>query len=65
MEVSRLGAESELQLPGTATAREMPDPPSRVCELHRSSWQHPILDPLREAWNQTGILKDTSRGHKH
>ena len=29
--------------------------------LHHSSWQHLILNPLSEARDQTCILKDTSR----
>ena len=28
--------------------------------LHRSSWQHQILNPLNKARNQTCILMDTS-----
>ena len=36
MEVSRLGVESELQLPGYATVTATLDP-SRVCDLHHSS----------------------------
>ena len=43
MKVLRLGVESELQLPATAT----PDP-SRVCALQNSSWQHQFLDPPSE-----------------
>ena len=42
MEVPRLGVESELQLPATATATATWDP-SHVYDLHRSSWQHQIL----------------------
>jgi len=34
------------KLPAYATAT--PDP-SRVCDLHHSSWQHWILNPLSEA----------------
>ena len=33
---------------GLRQATAMPDP-SRVCELHHSSWQHWILNPLSEA----------------
>ena len=50
MEVPGLGAESELQLPATATATVMSDP-SRVCDLRHSLWQHRILNPLSEAWD--------------
>ena len=45
MEVPRLGVESELQLPAYATARAMQDP-SCICDLHHSSWQCWILNPL-------------------
>ena len=46
MEVPRLGVESELQLPAYTTATAILDL-SRVCDLHHSSWQHQILNPLR------------------
>ena len=36
MEASRLGVESELQLPAYATATAMPDL-SYICDLHHSS----------------------------
>jgi len=42
VEVPRLGVESELQLPATATA--MPDP-SHVFDLQHSSRQYQILNP--------------------
>ena len=50
MEVPRLGVESKLQLRAytTATATTTPDL-SRVCDLHRSSWEHQILNPLSDA----------------
>ena len=38
MEVPRLGVELELRLPAYTTATAMPDP-SRVYNLHHSSWQ--------------------------
>ena len=38
---------------------------SLVCELHHSSWQCRILDPMSEARDQTCILMDTSRIHFH
>ena len=53
MEVPRLGVESELQLLAYTTA--MPDP-SHICNLHQ------ILNPLRDARDQTQILMDTSQG---
>ena len=48
MEVPRLGVESELQLPAHATATAMMDP-SRVFDLHQSSQQRLILNPLSKA----------------
>ena len=58
MEVPRRGAESELQLPAYTTAT--PDP-SHVCDLHHSSLQHQIFNPLSDARDQTHILLGTSR----
>ena len=59
MEVLRLRAESELQLPayitGTAT-RDL----SRICNLHHSLWQCRILNPQIEARDGTHSLMDTS-----
>ena len=60
MEVPRLGVESELQLLAYTTAIAMRDP-SHVCDLHHSSGQRQIPDPLSEARDQTCILMDTSR----
>ena len=64
MEVSRLGVESELQLlayaTATATATATPDP-SHTCDLHHSSWQYPILNPLSKARDQSHIFMDTSQ----
>ena len=61
MEVPRLGVKSELQLstyaPATATLDQ-----SRVCDIHPSSWQHWILNPLSEASDQTRILRYTMSG---
>ena len=48
MEVPRLGVASELLLPIYTTATAMPDP-NRICDLHCSSWQRQILNPLSEA----------------
>ena len=64
MEVPRLGVESELQLLAYTTATAMPDP-SRVCELHHSSWQYQIPDPLSKARDQTHSLMDTRQVHYH
>jgi len=58
MEVPRLGVNSELQLPTYTTATSTQDP-SRICDLHHSSWQHQIFNPLSEAKDQTRILMDT------
>ena len=59
MEVTRLGVESELQLLACATGTAMPDL-SGVCNLHCSSQQHRILNPLSKARDWTPILMDTS-----
>ena len=59
MEVPRLGVELELQLPAYTTATATPDQ-SRVCDLHQSSWQHQILDPLSETRDGTHIQMDPS-----
>ena len=48
MEVPRLGVELELQLLAFATAKAIRDL-SRVYDLHHSSQQHWILNPLSEA----------------
>ena len=55
MEVSRLGAESELQVPAYNTASATQGL-SHVCDLHRSSRQCQILKPLSD---QTHTLMDT------
>ena len=55
MEVLRLGVESELQLPAYATATATQDS-SQVCDLHHSSWQCWILNPLIEARDSTSNL---------
>ena len=48
MEVPRLGVESELQLLAYTTAAAMQNL-SHVCDLHPSSRQHQIPNPLSEA----------------
>ena len=55
LEVPRLGVELELQLPAYATATAMQNP-SHVCDLHHSSQQHQILNPLSEARDWTHNL---------
>ena len=52
MEIPRLGVESKLQLPAYTIAIATPDP-SRICNLHHSSWQHQMLNPLNEARDRT------------
>ena len=61
MEVPVLGVESELQLPAYTTAIATPDL-SRIYKLQRSLQQHWILNPLREARDQTYILTETMLG---
>ena len=55
MDVPRLEVEQELQLPAYTTATAMLDL-SRVCDLHCSSQQCRILNPLSEAKGQTHNL---------
>ena len=57
MEVPRLGIELELQLPAYTTATATQDP-SHICDLHHSSWQRGIFNPLSKATDQTCILMD-------
>ena len=59
MEVPRLGVESKLQLPAYTTATAMGDL-SSVCNLHHSSQQCWILNPLSKARDRTHILMATS-----
>ena len=61
MEVPRLGVTLELQPPAYTTATAMQDL-SHVCDLHHSSQQPQILNPLSEVRNRTHIM-DTSRIH--
>ena len=62
MEVPRLGAQSELQLLAYVTATATPDP-SHICDLHDSSQQHRILNPLCEAGDRTHNLMVPGRIH--
>ena len=62
MEVPKLGVYWELQLPAYTTATAMWDL-SRDCDLHHTSWQCHILNPLSEARDWTCILMDTNRVH--
>ena len=56
MEVPRRGVQSELQLPAYTTAIATSDP-SRICDLHHSSQQHRILNPLSETRNRTHLIR--------
>ena len=60
MEVPRLKADSELQLLACATATATPDQ-SCVCDLHHSSQQCQILNPLSKARDRPHVLMDTSQ----
>ena len=60
MKVPRLRVKSELQLPAIVTVTW---DPSCVCNLHHSSQQCWILNPLSKARNRSHILMDTSRIH--
>ena len=59
MEGSRLGVKSELQLLAYITATAMWDL-SHIYNLHRSSWQCWMPNPLSEARDQIYILMDVS-----
>ena len=60
MEVPRLEAELELHLPAYATATAT-QASSHLCDLHSSSWQSWIPNPLSEARGRTHIFMDTSQ----
>ena len=60
MEVRRLGAKSELWLPAYTTACGQLGIQASVCDLHHSSWQHQIPNPLSKARDRTCVLMDTS-----
>ena len=64
MEVPSLGVESELQLLAYTTATAKQDV-SCVWDLHHSSWQLWILNPLSEARDQTCILMYSSHVRYH
>ena len=55
MEVPRLGVELKLQLAAYARAIAVSDP-SHICDLHHSSKQRWILNPLTEARDRTRNL---------
>ena len=60
MEVSRLGVEWEPKFSAYTTATAMQDP-SCICDLHHSSQQRWILNPLSKVRKWTCILMDPSR----
>ena len=64
MAVPRLEISSELQLSAYARATATRDL-SRVCDLHHSSQQHRIFDPLSEARDRTHVLMDPSQIVNH
>ena len=59
-EVPRLGVKSELQLLAYTAATATQDP-RHICNLHHSSWQCQILNPLSKARDQNCILMHTSQ----
>ena len=59
MDVPSLGVQLELQLPAYAKTIATQDL-SCVCDLHHSSWQCQILNPLSKARDRTQILMDIS-----
>ena len=61
-EVPRLQVESELQLLAY-TVDTVTQDPSHICDLHHSSGQHQILNPLSKARDQTPKLIVPSRIH--
>ena len=62
MEVPRLGVQLELYLLAYTTTAAMQDT-SHVCDLHHSSQQCWILNPLRKVRDQTCNLMDASQIH--
>ena len=68
MKVPKLGVKLELQLLATATATATATAMavqglSYFCDLHHSSWQRWIFNPLSEARNRTRNLMDASQVH--
>ena len=59
MEFNRLGGKLEVLLPAITTYTEMQDL-SHISDLHHSSKQCQILNPLSEARDQSCILMDAS-----
>ena len=65
MEVPRLGVQSELQLLAYYTTATATRDLSPVCDLHHSSWQCQILNPLSEARDRTHNLMVSSQIRFH
>ena len=63
-EVPRLVVKSELQLPAYSTAAATWDP-SNICDLHHSSWQFWVLNPLSKARDWTHIIMNISWVYYH
>ena len=61
MKVPRLRVQSELQL--LPYTRASNTGPSHICDLHHSSWQYWILNPLSETRDRTHILIGTNWVH--
>ena len=59
VQVPGLGVKSELQLPAYTTATATSDPRC-IYNLHHSTWQRRILNPLSKARDWTSVLMDTS-----
>ena len=64
MQVPRQGVQLELQLLAYTTATATPDL-SCVCDLHRSSQQCQMRNPLSKARDRTQVFMDTSRVNYH
>ena len=60
MEVPRLRVKLELQLPAYTRATTTRDP-NHICDLHHSSHQCQIVNPLSEARDWTHVLMDSSQ----
>ena len=60
MQIPKLEVELELQLPAYTTAKATPDL-RRICNLHHSSQQRQIFNPLRQARDRIHVLMDTSQ----
>ena len=61
MEVPRPGVQLELQMPATATAKATAtQDPNQIFNLHHSSEQCQVLNPLSEARDLTQNLMDPS-----